>query len=645
MAVPEEQHGKISVSPASHDAESGRDHRQQNKDRKTVADSSIDAKDVEDRSIHQQTGISKVEAFNRALYNSGPSGRLLLYVLVGSLGLTMFAYALDQGITYQFNAFAAAAFSRHSNLGAINTASSIIRAISKPFLGKLADITSRPTTYVVVLVAYVIGFAVAASAQNIAAYIVGASLTAFGKSGLDLLSDIIVGDLTPLQWRAFWSGMLATPFLITTFINGFISDAFIPDKWRWGLGMFAIMMPVLLTPTIWTLYGMQRKAKKMGMISMGDAGVTRHQGLEVKGRQQYYHLARNAAVEMDLIGLILLGFGFSLILLPLNLARSSSGGWSNPSMIAMLVVGFVVLGLFIAYEALYASVPITPRRILVNRAFLAALTVDVFNQMASATRNNYFSSYVYIIKPWSNYTWTVFISATTLTLCFMSPVGGLIQRATHRYKTLMFIGGAIKLVGYGMSVNGDTTSTQSTARLAASQVLLGMGAWSVIGARVGSQASVPHQDLSTVISVLSLWSTMASSIGSTISATIWQNKMLQYMREECPPGTSEKTLNAIYGSIKTLKTKYEFNDPIRVGAIAAYSRTNGIIFVTALILATVPVLATLLMPNYYLGQQQNAVTNTDVLGENTYVPQRVVDETTHKSGLWQRLKNAYYKET
>lgn len=359
------------------------------------------------------------------------------------------------------------------------------------------------------------------------------------------------------------------------------------------------MVPVLLVPAIWTLYGMQHKAEKMGMISMGDSGLARKQGLELKSFAQYTSLARCLAVEMDLIGLLLLGLAFSLILLALNLAPSANEGWSNPSMIAMLVVGFIILGLFITYEALFATVPLTPKRILTNRAFLAALTVDVFNQMSSATRNNYFSSYIYIIKPWSNYTWTVFTAATTLTLCFMSPVGGVIHRVTHRYKTLMVIGAIIKLVGYGIMINGNTRSTSSTVRLAFSQVLLGMGAWTVIGARVGSQASVAHQDLSTVISVLSLWSTMASSIGSTIAATIWQNRMLSYMREEVPAGTSESVLRSIYGSIRTLKTKYDWEDPIRRGAIVAYTRTNGVIFTTALVLAAVPIIASALMPSKF----------------------------------------------
>lgn len=548
----------------------------------------------------QQAGVSKVEAFNRVLYQSGSSGRLLLYVLAVSLGLTMFAYALDQGITYQFNAIAASAFSHHAELGAVNTATAIIRAISKPFLGKLSDITSRPATYIVVLVVYAVGFAVAASSTTLAAYIVGASFTAFGKSGLDLLSDIIVGDLTPLQWRGFWGAMLSTPFLVTTFINGQISEAFIPDNWRWGLGMFAIMVPVLLIPAIWTLYGMQRKAEKLDMVSMGASGLSRREGVEIRGAAAYWAFARRAAVEMDLIGLLLLGLSFSLILLALNLAPTADDTWRNPSIIAMLVVGFIILAMFVAFEIWVASKPLTPRRIIFNRAFLAALVVNVFNQMASAIRNNYFSSFVYIIKPWSNYAWTIFISATTLTLCFLSPVGGIIHRVTHRYKTLMVIGAVVKLVGYGITIDPDSRSTTSTARLAISQVFLGVGAWTVIGARVGSQASVPHQDLSTVISVLSLWSTMASSVGSTIAATIWQDRMLGFMREECPPGTPESTLSSIYGSIKVLRTEYDWNDPIRQGAVVAYTRTNGIIFATSIALSVVPVIFSLMMPGKHI---------------------------------------------
>ena len=44
-------------------------------------------------------GVTKAQAFNRVLYESGQSGKILLATLVVSIGCTMFAYALDQGRT------------------------------------------------------------------------------------------------------------------------------------------------------------------------------------------------------------------------------------------------------------------------------------------------------------------------------------------------------------------------------------------------------------------------------------------------------------------------------------------------------------------------------------------------------------------
>lgn len=585
-------------------------------------------------------GVRKVEAFNKALYSSS-SGKILLYTLAASIGLTMFAYALDQGITYNFTIIAASAFGHHSQIGAITTASQIIRGVSKPFIGKLADITSRPTTYVVVLVFYVIGFIVAATCNNVAAYTIGICFTAFGKSGLDLLSDVIVGDLTPLEWRAFFGALLSAPFLITTFINGFIAESFIPDRWRWGLGMFAIMIPVLLCPAIITLYGMQRKAQ--GMVSMADAGRVRRDGVEMKARgaKDYLRLAWEGIVEVDLAGIILLGFAWSLILLPLSLADDAVGGWSNPSMIAMLVVGIFILVLFGLYEYYIAPKPLMNRRVLCNKAFLCALAVSVTNQMASSTKFVYFSSYIWIIKDWSEYLWNLFLNSTTLTLCFFGPIGGLIHRMTHRYKSLMVAGAIVKFIGYAILLNG-ARSTENTVALAFSQVLLGMGAFTVIGARVGSQASVPHEDLASVIALLSLWSTIGSSIGSTICASIWQANMKTYLHEELPD-VPDASINKIYGSIKILRTQYEWNDPVRQGAITAYTRVNGLIFIAATAIAFVPVVGSMLMPNYYLGKQQNAVTNTGLDGEAVDVPVQRTNETT-KSGWWAKIKAAYYKE-
>ena len=139
--------------------------------------------------------IGHVEAYDRVLYHTGPPGRLFLFTIIVSLGLTMFAYALDQGITPQFNLIAESSFSRHAQLSVVTTASTLISGIVKPLIGKLADLTSRPTTYIISLVFYVVGVAIAASCMKFVSYIVGAAFTSVGKAGLNLLGQIMVGDL------------------------------------------------------------------------------------------------------------------------------------------------------------------------------------------------------------------------------------------------------------------------------------------------------------------------------------------------------------------------------------------------------------------------------------------------------------------
>ncbi|XP_044724643.1 major facilitator superfamily domain-containing protein [Hirsutella rhossiliensis] len=577
---------------------------------------------------HAEIGVSRVEAFNKVLYQSGKSGKILLWLLGISIGLTMFAYALDQGITSTiFTTMASSTFGQHSSLAAVSTASQIIRAISKPFIGKLADITSRPTTYVVVLVFYIVGFAVAASSSTFAAYTVGICFTSVGKSGLDLLSDIIVGDLTPLQWRGFFGAALSIPFIITVPVNGFIAEAFV-DNWRWGLGMFAIIVPVMLIPAIFTLYSMQRRGEKMGMVTMAASKRLRtgvvgdsEEPTKSKGFAYWIKLLREGLIDIDILGLIILGASFSLILLPFTLAKDANGGWANAGIVVMLVIGFVLLIAFVLFEMYLAPKPLMTKRILKNRTFLAAVTIYTFNQTASAVRNTYFSSYIYIIKDWSTYNWTIFLGITTMGLSIMGPIVGLIQRRTHRYKSLMVFGAVARLIGYGLLVQSNGSMVQDTARLVAAQLIFCLGSFNVVGARVGSQASVPHEDMASIIALLSLWSTLGSSIGSAVSSAIWTNEMLNRMHMEMT-GVDEATILKLYGNIKKLRTSYSFDNPARQGAIRAYAYVNGHIAITALLLASVSLLATFFMPDFYLGRQQNAVTNTGLDGERVDVPQR-----------------------
>ena len=167
--------------------------------------------------------------------------------------------------------------------------------------------------------------------------------------------------------------------------------AFIVDSvvtgigWRWGIGMFAIIMPFGASFIIITLLYFGRKAKKAGLV--------------IPRRITLYDFCS----QIDLGGLILLSGGFAMLLLPITLAATSPSRWSTPWIDAVIALGAVFLvGINIAsyilltdytrqiallpYEHFVAKNPIVPPRYLKNKTIVCACLLGAFDSMGfSAT--------------------------------------------------------------------------------------------------------------------------------------------------------------------------------------------------------------------------------------------------------------------
>lgn len=339
-------------------------------------------------------GVTRMEA----VYREAKSDRKTLWLIGVSVLVCAWAYSLDSSTTSYYSVDASSYFKQHSSvLSTLSIATSIISAVSKPFIAKISDITSRPYTYALVLFFYVLGYIIVATCRTIASYVVGEVFVAIGSSGLDLTNDIIVADLTPLEWRGFASSMLSTPFIINTWFAGKIVDAIdSKGQWRWGYGMFAIIMPVALGPAVATLIYLDRKAKENGIVNIASSNAARRAAgnlSEREGRdiphgtvsaraagpsEPWMRSARRILDEIDALGLVLLGFGWSLLLLPFSLKTYADGGWRNQSLIAMMIVGGLLLIAYVIYEVKWAPVPSAPRRLVFNKTFTMAIIIDSF---------------------------------------------------------------------------------------------------------------------------------------------------------------------------------------------------------------------------------------------------------------------------
>jgi hypothetical protein len=163
-------------------------------------------------------------------------------------------------------------------------------------------------------------------------------------------------------------------------------------------GMYAIIMPVVMGPALLALIHSEGRAKRSGLItSDGSQPAPRKLSSEdsdadeeskgshspvvpAEHREEPKLSAKKRFIniwqEMDTFGLLLLGFGWTLLLLPFSLSVNANDGYKNPSLIAMFAVGAICLISYCIYEALWAKFPTAPIRLLKNRTFVTAVIVS-----------------------------------------------------------------------------------------------------------------------------------------------------------------------------------------------------------------------------------------------------------------------------
>jgi len=121
-------------------------------------------------------GVRTVEATHKVY------GRYSKWALFISLGLAAYIYSLDGSTTSSYLSYAASAFDEHSLISPIQVAQGVVIAVGKPVAAKIADISSHSVAYMVVLVFYIVGYIVLASANNIQTVASGIILSAFGAT-------------------------------------------------------------------------------------------------------------------------------------------------------------------------------------------------------------------------------------------------------------------------------------------------------------------------------------------------------------------------------------------------------------------------------------------------------------------------------
>lgn len=552
-----------------------------------------------DGNIKKSRGVIRMEAINDMLKKEGKRGKAA-WIIIVSVWVLMWALSLEKVTTSNYEVFATSEYGHHTLVSTLGIASGTVSSIGQMFFAKFSDVTSRPMCYIVSFFLFIIGYIVIPTGTTISSYVIGVVFGDLGKSILDLTTTFVIGDLTPLKWRGVGIAFVETPLIIIPWFSGLIAAALIPDGWKWGYGMFCIIVPVGLIPIVSFLFYYEQKASKLGVVK----SKSEKEGIQMEKINVWTKIF-NILKEFDVMGLLLLGFAISLILLPLSLYKTAGDSFRNPSIIAMFVVGGILLVCFILFELYIAPYPCLHKSAF-NRTIITEILFNMFYFMASGIATTYLSSFVLIYKDWTTRDWTYYNNTTTVGKSFFGLIAGIIHRLTRRYKYLQMIGICVQIIGYGLLVSVTDANT-NTATFVMSQVLSGVaGGFAVFSSRLAIQVAVSHQNMTMGIATVYLFTNIGLSIGKAIAAAIWNSKTPGNLRKYMPDSVSDEQVADFFGDLAQLRD-YPMGSPIRTAAINAYVDTVYYLFRPALGILFISLIVCIFQKNFYLGDGQNAV--------------------------------------
>ncbi|TFK74135.1 MFS general substrate transporter [Pluteus cervinus] len=343
-----------------------------------------------------------------------PQKSHLSIVIPMSLGI--FLAAIDGTIVVSSYAAIGSELKQLQSTSWIATAYLLTLTSFQPLYGKLSDIFGRKPCLLFAYSVFAIGSFLCGIAPTMNTLIVARALAGVGGGGMTTVVTIIVSDVVPLRQRGMWQGVLNIIFALGAAsgapLGGFLADNI---GWRWA---FLIQVPIAILAFLSVAFTLH-------LPPLPDSDF------------------RSKLLRVDFLGAITLVISIFLLLLSLDMGSNHSWFYTAdlpipfaenlPLPIALLVLSFLLIALFLHVELHLASEPFAPRHIILSPNMLPAFLVNFFGIAAGMSVLFHISLWFQAVLGRSASeagSWLVLGVAGSLT---GSLVGGMFIQKTGRY--------------------------------------------------------------------------------------------------------------------------------------------------------------------------------------------------------------------
>jgi EmrB/QacA subfamily drug resistance transporter len=452
------------------------------------------------------------------------------------------------------------------------TATLLATTVSTPIWGKLADLFNRKLLLQLALVIFVVASAVAGFSQDTGTLITMRVFQGVGAGGLAALSQIVMADIISPRERGKYAGLFGAVMAVAT-VGGPLLGGVITDTlgWRWN---FFVGLPIAIVALVLL--------------------------------QRTLHLPKRpkTKVTIDYLGIVLISAGVSLLLLWVTFAGKDFDWISVPSL--LMVGGAALLLLIAVIVELRVTEPVIPLGLFKNRTFTLSVIASISVGVAMFGTAVFLSQYMQLARgatPTESGLLTIPMMAGVL--ISSTVIGALVSRR-GKWKGFMVTGGVLLVVGSLLlsQLHYDTEFWY----VGVSMFVLGAGVGMLMQNLVlVVQNTTEVRNLGVATSAVTFFRSLGGTIGVAVMGSILGTVVAEDIRSGIGGLPPEQQLQAAQalgaGTIPQISALPEF---LRVIVESAYGMGVGSVFLAAVPLAIVTLIAVIFIPNGALGTQ-NAV--------------------------------------
>ncbi|RKU44265.1 hypothetical protein DL546_007450 [Coniochaeta pulveracea] len=387
--------------------------------------------------------------------------------------------------------------------------------------GRLSDIFGRKNCLLFCLALIALGDLLSGFAKTKEQLFVFRAIAGVGGGGINSISMIIVSDITTLENRGKYQGILGAVIAMANGSGPFIGGALVESlTWRWTFWLIPMLAVPAAVAILFFLSVRHEPGNYVAKVKMIDYGG----------------IALNLAAVL-------------LILIPLS-GGGDTYAWSSVQFIAMITIGGILAVVFVVYEWKWAPVPIMPLRLFQAPHCPAMYGQSVLGGLVFYGNFFYMPIYFQSVRGYTALQSGALILPLIVSTSCCSILSGQFMSRVGRYMPCIGAGYGLWTIGTGLKC----IFTKSTPLWALIVVLLveGLGIGLTLQPTlVGLLANSRSEDRAVCTGLRNFLRTIGGAVGLIISGAILSNTLRSRLANL--PFISADTISGLTSSTYALK--------------------------------------------------------------------------------------------